>query len=68
MMQQLVALLRRISEILTDRLLLLLLLGVIVAAFFFAFVLKADTSIVFGIVTIGVATALIESAHHRNRK
>ena len=68
MMRQLMALLRTISEILTDRLLLLLLLGVIVAASFFAFVLKADASIVFGIVTIGVATALIESAHHLNRK
>jgi len=68
MIRQLVALLRTISEILTDRLLLLLILGVIIAAFFFSFVLKADASIVFGIVTIGVATALIESAHHRNRK
>jgi hypothetical protein len=57
-----------VGAIFADRLLQLLLLGVIGAAFLFAFVLRANASVVFGVLVIGCVTAFIESAHHRRKK
>jgi hypothetical protein len=57
-----------VGRVFADRLLQLLLLGTICAAFIFAVVLRADASIVFGVLVVGCVTAFVESAHHGRKK
>jgi hypothetical protein len=60
--------LKNARAIFADKLLQLLLLGTIGAALFFALILKADDSVVLGILVLGFIAALSESAHHRHNK
>lgn len=62
------AMLHRVNEVFADRLLQCLLLGVIGAAFLFAFVLRAEPYVVFGVIVVGFATAFLEASHHRRKK
>lgn len=68
MMGRFKALFPGLIEAFADRKLPTLILGVVAAAAFFAFVLKADAAIVFGVLAIGCLTAIIESAHHHRKK
>jgi len=68
-MRQILGNLRRtFARVFADRLLQMLILSVVAVAFFCAFVLQADASLVFGLLAIGIVTALMESTAHRNRR